>query len=50
MGDTLLTTLRCEIGEEFPSIDETPDVLVARNYEYDTDPYWIADPDLFEEE
>ena len=49
MGDSLLTTLRCEIGEEFPSVDETPDILIARNYQYDSDPFWISNPELFEE-
>ena len=50
MGDSLLETLRREISEEFPSIDETPDVLIERDYKYDSDPFWIADPSLFEEE
>ena len=49
MGDTLLNTLRCEIGEEFPSIDETPEVLIARNYTYNSDPFWVSNEDLFEE-
>lgn len=49
MGDKLLETLRGEISEEFPSVDETPEVLMERNYSYNSDPFWISTPDLFEE-
>lgn len=49
MGNELLTTLRCEIAEEFPSIDDTPEVLLLRHYDYDFDDFWKADPGTFEE-
>ena len=47
MADTLLDTLRREIGEEFPSVDETPAVLTVREYNYVSDPFWISDDVLF---
>ena len=50
MGDNLLKTLRCEIAEEFPSIDDTPDVLLIRNYNFDSNPYWKADESLYAED
>lgn len=43
MGDELLTTLRCEIAEEFPSVDDTPDILLDRNYDYSSDAFWKSD-------
>lgn len=48
MGGELLKTLRLEIAEEFPSIDETPDVLLIRNYDYNSDSFWKADASMFE--
>ena len=40
IGDELLYCLRYEIAEEFPSVEETPDILLNRNYDYDSDPFW----------
>lgn len=48
MGKRLLTTLRCEIAEEFPSVDDTPEVLEARCYNYDLDNFWKADASLLD--
>lgn len=48
-GNELLNTLRYEIAEEFPSIDDTPEVLLLRHYDYDFDDFWKADPGTFEE-
>lgn len=50
MGDELLTTLRCEIAEEFPSVDDTPEVLSLRNYDFNADPYWKADDSVYIED
>ena len=49
MGNALLDTLRLEIAEEFPSIDETPDILLLRNYDYNSDSFWKADNNLYED-
>ena len=40
IGDTLLYTLAAEIAEEFPSVDNTPDILKDRHYELISDPFW----------
>lgn len=40
IGDELLYCLRYEIAEEFPSVEETPDILLNRNYDFDSDPFW----------
>lgn len=41
MGDSLLLTLRCEIAEEFPSLDDTPEIIANRHYENCSDDYWV---------
>lgn len=33
LGDVLLDTMKSELANEFPSIDETPEILKKRNYE-----------------
>lgn len=33
LGDTLLETMRKELANEFPSIDETPEIIKRRKYE-----------------
>lgn len=33
LGDTLLETMRKELANEFPSIDETPEIIKRRRYE-----------------
>lgn len=43
MADELMAALRYEIAEEFPSVDDTPDMLLARNYDYISDDFWKAD-------
>lgn len=48
MADELLMTLRYEIAEEFPSVEDTPDVLVVRNYDFASDVFWKADNVDFE--
>ena len=40
IGENLLRRLRQEIGREFPSVRELPDVLRERGYEQIADPYW----------
>lgn len=40
LGDELLLSLCEEIANEFPSLDETPEVLRERGYEEITDPFW----------
>lgn len=41
MGDSLLLTLRYEIAEEFPSLDDTPEIIANRHYENCSDDYWV---------
>lgn len=41
LGDELLGILCEEITEEFPSVDETPEILKQRHYENISDPYWM---------
>jgi len=44
IGDELLCRLCGEIAEEFPSVDTTPEILRARNYEsIPVDPFWKAE-------
>lgn len=40
IGDKLLYALAEEIAEEFPSVDNTPEVLKNRHYERLSDPFW----------
>lgn len=40
LGDKLLATLVQEITEEFPSTDDTPQILKDRHYEKIQDPFW----------
>lgn len=40
LGDKLLSTLIQEIAEEFPSTDETPQVIKDRHYELISDDFW----------
>ena len=40
MAEKLLGTLCEEIAEEFPSVDDLPDVLKNRHYECVVDAYW----------
>lgn len=40
LGTPLLKTLASEIAEEFPSVDNTPDILKNRHYELISDPFW----------
>lgn len=46
MGDALLRSLQCEIAEEFPSLDDTPEIIAVRNYEFCTDDFWIILDDI----
>ncbi|MBQ7528487.1 HaeII family restriction endonuclease, partial [bacterium] len=41
MGDNLISCLCNEIMEEFPSVNELPDILKERHYENISDPYWV---------
>ena len=41
LGSELLATLCEEIALEFPSIDDTPQILKERNYSSISDPFWI---------
>ncbi len=40
LGEKLLNCLAEEISEEFPSVDETPDIIKNRHYERISDPFW----------
>ena len=40
LGDTLLEKMRTELAKEFPSIDETPEIIRSRHYERITNPEW----------
>lgn len=40
IGNELLSKLCAEIAEEFPSVDDIPDVLKERHYENISDSYW----------
>lgn len=40
LGDTLLEKICNELANEFPSIDETPEILKERHYELITDSFW----------
>lgn len=40
IGDKLLKCLCDEIVEEFPSVDNIPDILKGRHYEKISDPFW----------
>lgn len=41
IGDSLISCLRTEIVEEFPSVDDLPEVLKQRHYEKISDPFWV---------
>ena len=40
LGDKLLFCLAQEIAEEFPSVDNTPDIIKSRHYEKIKDEFW----------
>lgn len=40
MGEKLLFRLASEIAEEFPSVDNTPDIIKKRHYELISDDFW----------
>lgn len=40
IGEKLLYSLASEIAEEFPSVDNTPDIIKNRHYELISDPFW----------
>ena len=40
LADKLLYCLAQEIAEEFPSVDNTPDIIKKRHYENIKDPKW----------
>lgn len=40
IGEKLLYSLASEIAEEFPSVDNTPDIIKNRHYELVSDPFW----------
>jgi len=41
LGGELLLCLCAEIANEFPSVDETPEVLKNRKYEQVNDSFWL---------
>ena len=41
LGNELLSCLCGEIANEFPSVDDTPEVLKKRNYESCKDSFWV---------
>lgn len=41
IGDKLLECLINEITEEFPSVDDVPEILKKRHYENISDPFWV---------
>ena len=40
LDEKLLYCLASEIAEEFPSVDNTPEIIKKRNYERTFDPFW----------
>lgn len=40
LGENLLYCLASEIAEEFPSVDNTPEIIKKRHYERISDPFW----------
>ena len=40
IGDKLLSCLCSEITEEFPSVEDVPEILKSRHYENISDPFW----------
>ena len=40
LGEKLLYCLTSEIAEEFPSVDNTPEIIKERHYELISDPFW----------
>ena len=40
IGDNLIDCLCAEIAEEFPSVDDFPNILKERHYENISDPFW----------
>ncbi len=40
LGEKLLYCLASEIAEEFPSVDNTPEIIRKRHYELISDPFW----------
>ena len=40
LGEKLLNCLASEIAEEFPSVDNTPEIIKKRHYELVSDPFW----------
>lgn len=40
IGDDLLSCLCSEIAEEFPSVEDVPEILKSRHYENISDPFW----------
>lgn len=40
LGEKLLYCLASEIAEEFPSVDNTPEIIKERHYERISDPFW----------
>ncbi|MCL2773362.1 MAG: HaeII family restriction endonuclease [Oscillospiraceae bacterium] len=45
IGDELLNCLCDEISNEFPSLEETPDILKGRGYDEICDEFWSISPD-----
>lgn len=43
MGEQLLQMLRLEIAEEFPSLDDTPEIIAMRDYQLYSDEYWVIE-------
>ena len=41
LGSELLSCLCGEIANEFPSVDETPEIIKNRNYENISDAFWV---------
>lgn len=41
IGNNLIGTLCSEIVEEFPSVDDVPEILKTRHYERISDPFWV---------
>ncbi len=41
IGNNLIGCLCEEIAQEFPSVDDTPDILKNRHYETISDPFWV---------
>lgn len=44
LGDNLLDKMRNELANEFPSIEDVPEIISSRRYDLITDYNWVSEP------